>query len=272
MRSRADIGCRTAASVVTLLVGCVQVAAEGTTSDDGDAGALFGLDVDAGPTRPATGEPLPLPDCGGALAGGPAAAWDGGATLADGGVAGGTSGAGGGASGGGGGHRPVRFGDVVISELMVDPAAVADTQGEWIEVHNPTDAAFDLQGCVIDDGGSALRAIADPFALAPGGFKAIARSASAGFATSATMPMSLGNTGDSVAISCDGVEIDRVVYGPGFPLATGKSMALDSGALDAMSNDAPGVWCLAAQPYGVDFGTPGKPNPDCFEADADGGV
>lgn len=270
MRSRADIGCRIVAIVAIACAGCIQVAADGTATEEGDAGAPFGLDVDAGPSRPATAEPLPLPDCGGALGGGAGPAWDGGSASGDGGVVAG--GSGGGAIGGGGGHRPARFGDIVISELMVDPVAVADTQGEWIELHNPTDEAFDLQGCVVDDGGSALRGIADPFALAPGGFKAIARSASAGFATSATMPMSLGNTGDSVAISCDGVEIDRVVYGPGFPLAAGKSMALDPLSQDAMSNDAPGAWCLAAQPYGVDFGTPGKPNPDCFATDADGGV
>lgn len=255
---------------MVVLSGCIQVGTEDIASRESDGGVPDGLAVDAGPARPPTGEPLPLPDCGGALGGGGVLAPDGGFGTIDGAVVGGDIGAAG--AGAGSGHRPARLGDVVISELMVDPAAVADTQGEWIELHNPTGDMFDLQGCVIDDGGSALRAIADPFALAPGGFKAIARSASAGFATSATMPMSLGNTGDSVAISCDGVEIDRVVYGPGFPLASGKSMALDPGAMDALDNDGPGVWCLAAQPYGVDFGTPGKPNPDCFEADADGGV
>jgi hypothetical protein len=252
-------------SAVTALSGCIQVASK-EGAPEVDAGAL-GFEGDGGPGRPPTGEALPLPTCGDlpGTTGGP----DGGWALVDGAVV-----AGGGAGEGAetAGRRPARLGEVVISELMVDPAGVADTQGEWIELHNPTGETFDLQGCVVDDGGGALRALADPFALAPGGFKAIARSASAGFPTTVTMAMSLGNTGDSVAVSCDGVEIDRVTYAPGFPLAAGRSMALDSGALDAMSNDAPGAWCLAAAPYGVDFGTPGKPNPSCFDADIDGGT
>lgn len=243
---------------------CLRVETEADGPGEGDSG-VGGIGVDAGASRPPTGEGWPLPDCGGAISDHGPGALDAGAGPVGGGPAAGPG-------GGTGGQRPVEFGQVVISELMVDPAAVSDTQGEWIELHNPTGTAWELQGCLIDDGGSTARAIADSFALAPGGYKAIARAASAGFPPAATMPMSLGNTGDAVAVSCDGVEIDRVVYGPGFPLAPGKSMALDSAALDGISNDAPGSWCLGTQSYGFDLGTPGKPNPDCFVVDEDAGI
>ena len=39
-------------------------------------------------------------------------------------------------------------GDVVITEIMNDPLALADYKGEWFELHNTTPSPIDLQGMV----------------------------------------------------------------------------------------------------------------------------
>jgi hypothetical protein len=111
--------------------------------------------------------------------------------------------------------------------------------------------------------------------LAPGQYAVFARSAdpdlNGGLAPVETFDFGLNNSGDSVVLVCDGVEIDRVHYddGPDFPDAAGRSLSLDPGALDA--NDQGASWCLGATPYfrdpvGADrdnLGTPGAPNPPC---------
>lgn len=254
--------------VVASLAGCLELAA-GTSSGGPDAGPALANELGSAGTRPPDRAPIELPDCGSfgwdsgaALGGDPlaAAADAGGAFLpgADGGsIAPGASAA----------RGP---GAVVLSEVMSDPNLLSDTQGEWIELHNPTDRVVDLQGCLIDDGGTA-RLVAEPLPLAPGGHVTIARAASPGFVPDLVMPMSLGNDGDVLVILCDGVEIDRVVYGPGFPLGAGASMSLDPGSSDAASNDAAGAWCFAETSYAFGLGTPGSPNPPCPD-EGDGGV
>ena len=48
-------------------------------------------------------------------------------------------------------------GDLVITELMIDPAATTDLRGEWIEILNTTDERIDLKGMVVtDDSGSSF--------------------------------------------------------------------------------------------------------------------
>ena len=40
---------------------------------------------------------------------------------------------------------------IVISEIMVNPAAVSDSYGEWFEITNTSDSIIDIQGWVIKD-------------------------------------------------------------------------------------------------------------------------
>jgi hypothetical protein len=165
--------------------------------------------------------------------------------------------------------RPSTAGQIVITEIMSNPGMVTDTAGEWVELYNPSpDAVLDLAGCALDDGGKTPHAISAALVLGPGAFATIARSTSAGFTADAVLPISLSNDADVVALICDGKEIDRVAYGPGFPLASGISMSLDPAANDAAANDSASVWCLARLSYGSDLGTPGAPNPDCDSGDA----
>jgi hypothetical protein len=164
--------------------------------------------------------------------------------------------------------RPSAIGEIVITEIMSNPSAVPDTEGEWVELYNPSSKALDLAGCGLDDGGKTPHAISAALVLEPAAFATIARSASAGFAADLLLPISLSNDADVVALICDGKQIDRVAYGPGFPLGPGASMSLDPQMSDASANDSASAWCLAKLSYGSDLGTPGAPNPDCDSSDA----
>lgn len=44
------------------------------------------------------------------------------------------------------------YGDVLITEIMADPNAVSDADGEWLELYNNTDQAIDIAGWVLKDG------------------------------------------------------------------------------------------------------------------------
>jgi hypothetical protein len=221
---------------------------------------------DAGAHRPPTAEGPPAPGCG--EASGTAGAGSAGLSLApgDGGLA---SPVGPSASPAASAtSRPVRApSEIVITELMPNPELVRDDQGEWIELYNPsTSAALDLGGCAIDDGG-ASKVLAEALVLAPGGYATLARSQAAGFSPTRTLSFSLANEADSIALLCEGVIIDRVVYGAGYPLAPGISMALDAAALDAASNDDPAAWCLSPRSTYAEQGTPGAPNGSCHGDD-----
>jgi hypothetical protein len=162
-----------------------------------------------------------------------------------------------------------RAGQLVVSELMSNPAALRDDDGEWIELYNPSaEQAVALDGCALDDG-AAMRPLMDGLRVPALGFVVFARSAQVGFVPAQLVAVSFANSADSVALICAGTVIDRVSYGAGFPLVAGASMSLDAGALDASANDAADAWCAARTPDAIgELGTPGAANPPCDEDDA----
>jgi hypothetical protein len=160
---------------------------------------------------------------------------------------------------------PGEAGALVISELMVDPNAVSDAEGEWFELYNPGGVPLDLAGCEIADGGAQRHAISTHTIIEPRDFAAIARSARPGFEPDAVATFSLKNGADVLEIICSGVLVDRVAYDKtsGFPIAAGSAMSLDARHLRADANDEGGAWCFATQAYASDLGSPGRANLEC---------
>lgn len=274
---------------VQVWTGCVAV------PDGGDEPALFDASVeselvlDGGSIRPPVGEPYRGPQC----ATNPPAG-DAGYQVPRGGSGGGSmnepgdgdgdpaGGAGVGGSGGGdpeqpmtdagamampGMPRPERAGDVLITEIMFDPKGRPDTDGEWIELWNAGSEALSLEGCALDDGASTPRKL-DPFVIEADGYATLGRGPEAGFAPDVVVALALTNSSDTVALLCDGVEIDRVSYDGTFPLRAGASLSLDPAFATALEDDDPASWCLGTFDYGGDLGTPGTANPSCAAADA----
>lgn len=166
---------------------------------------------------------------------------------------------------------------IVITEIMKDPAAVADTRGEWIEVYNALPWRVNLEGCVLSDDGGAQHVINNGGAglrFLPGRYLVLGNNADP--ATNGGVHVdyvfgsfSLGNLADQVILSrADGVVLDRVDYDDGvtFPDVSGKSLSLKNSARDAVSNDSGANWCPASSPISAtnaDAGTPGADNDAC---------
>ncbi|MEZ4435269.1 MAG: thrombospondin type 3 repeat-containing protein [bacterium] len=171
--------------------------------------------------------------------------------------------------------RPPRPGDVVITEILYDPAAVDDAAGEYIELHNPGRGLIELRGLTIRDRSGAGATVAGSLHLPPGGYLIAARSAQPLFNGGLQVDIvlgdaiSLGNTTDRL----------RLVYGPrdtlidelgydedrGWPAASGASIQL--GREFDPSDPARALaerWCASTERFGQgDLGTPRAPNTRC---------
>ena len=163
-------------------------------------------------------------------------------------------------------------GDIVINEIMQNPAAVNDDAGEWFELYNRTAVPIDLNGWMIIDKDTDTLMIDNggPLFVDGGGYLVFGVNndlmSNGGVMLDYTYDindLALGNGADElIVVASDGLEIDRVEWdgGPTFPDPTGASMSLFTPTFD--NNDGTN-WCEAATPYGDgDFGTPGAAN-DC---------
>lgn len=164
---------------------------------------------------------------------------------------------------------PENPGDLAITEIMSNPSAVPDTEGEWFEIYNPTSTTFDLQGLVIQDDGADSFQITGPVIIPANSF--IVLGINTDISTNGGAPVdfqysnfNLGNSGDEIEILNGVVSIDKVAYPNSVPFSgSGVAAELSSNHFDATLNDDPSNWCQAITPYGDgDLGTPGAIN-DC---------
>ena len=166
-------------------------------------------------------------------------------------------------------------GDLVITEMLIDPVAVEDTKGEYIEVYNSTSVPITLDGVIIvNKTNKHTISPASPLVVPAKGYVVLGINADT--ATNggvkvdyAWKSIALGNSGSDIALMAGDVEVDKVTYpgsgSGGWPkYKNGASIQLTSSALDATSNDDPKNWCEStAAVTGGDKGTPGKANAAC---------
>ncbi|MCB9730231.1 MAG: lamin tail domain-containing protein [Deltaproteobacteria bacterium] len=167
-------------------------------------------------------------------------------------------------------------GDLVIDEILKNPSAVGDTNGEWFEVANVSGTALDLAGCVLSSNNDLDHTIPKSPALTvpAAGFLVFGASANASVNGGVSVDhawsgIALGNGADSLTIRCDNVVVDTVAWDDGgsFPDPEGAAMQLDPGSLDPAANDDGAHWCVATPTFGTgDKGTPGQPNPACGDS------
>ncbi len=168
-----------------------------------------------------------------------------------------------------GSSRPVVLpseGQLVISEVMANPKAVADTAGEWFEVR--ANADVDLNGLVLYSGTSkSTVSSTDCVHLANSGYAVFSKNADAGvnggiLSVASTFGFSLGNSGGSLSVNLpDAGVIDALTYSTAID---GTAWQLDPTKLTAADNDDPNNLCRATMMYGAgDLGTPGAANTTC---------
>lgn len=161
--------------------------------------------------------------------------------------------------------NPPSTGKLVITELMMNPAAVADDDGEWLELYNAGTTTVDLGGWTVRSGKAGMADMLSSYQLAPGKYVLVGNNtnkATNGGATvvSAWNSFGLGNSSGTVQLyDKQGALIDEVVYGSGWPMPTGASISLKSPGLD---NSLPASWCTEKTAWSGsagDKGTPGAP-------------
>ena len=161
-------------------------------------------------------------------------------------------------------------GDVIINEVMQDPASVGDSQGEWFELYNSTGHAIDIDGWIIRDDAANLHAInhGGPLIIAAKGYLVLGNNAdqltNGGYRCDYEYSgFTLSNSDDEIVLEQEGTEIDRINYdgGPIWPDPTGASMAWLG---PPGENNDGGRWVIeGVVNYGDgDWGTPGMKNTD----------
>ena len=150
--------------------------------------------------------------------------------------------------------------NLFITEIMANPGAVSDTQGEWFELYNPTLDSIDLSGIVLSDDGANSHTISNsgPLLINPGDYFVMARNGdttlNGGFSADYVYSnFSLGNSSDQIVFSDFSGELLRLDYGSGF-VAAGQSTELLGLPMTATSYGLTD----GAHVYGLgDIGTPG---------------
>ena len=152
-----------------------------------------------------------------------------------------------------GAPEPDRPSGLRFTELMINPEAFPDSEGEYIEVWNAGDAPVALSRLSLwDEAGNGGDVDADGI-LAPGAVAVLSRNNVAawpwdGAPLDGLYPaaLSLNNGGDAVTLEVDGVEVDRKSW----------SSAPRGASLERVGAG----WGPATAPLGdsTDFGTPGR--------------
>lgn len=160
-------------------------------------------------------------------------------------------------------------GDIVINEIMQNPSAVSDTNGEWFELFNTTSSSIDINDWTIEDNDVDSHVINNggPLNVPAWGFLVLGINADSTtnggvFVDYEYERVLLSNSIDELVLrDASDTEIDRVEWDNGatFPDPNGSSMALINPSLD---NNMGANWQVAAMiPFGDgDYGTPGSAN------------
>lgn len=176
--------------------------------------------------------------------------------------------------------RAPRKGELVIHELMIDPSAVLDADGEWVELYNDTNDVLDLAYHRLADNNkddSVIKSVyPGSLEVKPGDYLVICANDDYfdnggadchGSITYETWGggFAMSNMGDEVVLlSPSGMEIDSVSYGTNFAIA-GVAMGLADDAISTSENDSEHNWCdQVSMMKSGDEGTPNRDNNLCF--------
>ncbi|HEX8276320.1 MAG TPA: DNA/RNA non-specific endonuclease [Longimicrobiaceae bacterium] len=151
---------------------------------------------------------------------------------------------------------------IVVSEVLADPGAVADDDGEWIELFNAGDAPADLRGWRLASRADPGHVVARSLIVRPGAAVVLARSTvksrnggvRADYAYGSDL--SLANASDWIALrNARGATVDSVAWSS--PPRRGASWALRT--LRARAQAGGPAWTVSTAKFGRgDRGTPGR--------------
>lgn len=181
---------------------------------------------------------------------------------------------------------------LVISEVMANPASVADNIGEWFEVYNAGRTDIDLAGWAIRSNSGQSHTIAPSattcgavgctVVVPRGGYVVLSNNRNSATnggvpvdyqypdgTTTTTINLANGNAAEYIAMASPaGVEVDRVTFGSTSVVQSGISNCLSDVTADNSAMNTP-VWQLATSQWSTsagDRGSPGAANAGCGSA------
>ncbi len=168
----------------------------------------------------------------------------------------------------------ISYGEILITEVMANPSALSDTEGEWFEIYNNSDHIINLLNLIVGRDDANIHTITDNIELAPAAYFVLSRTDLATNAVNEYIfgsDITLSNTGAVLSIYNEGSEAEpgsvifALDYGAaGFPEGTGASISLDPGLLNQVNALLGSSWCISTSAYITgDLGTPGAVNDIC---------
>ena len=116
--------------------------------------------------------------------------------------------------------------ELLITEVMVNPASLPDSRGEWFEIYNPTNEVINLFGTTLRDDGSNSHSFDSDLLVLPEQYLTLARSDMPGFIPDYVYTnFTLSNRVDEIIFSNGMLDLLRLDYGSGFGIA-GQSREL----------------------------------------------
>jgi len=159
-------------------------------------------------------------------------------------------------------------GDLVISEVMLEPVASYDRYGEFVEVVNVSPRTLDLTAWEVGDDDASV-SVGEGLVVEPGGRLLLCADDDPALNGDLACDMSWSGVLDltdldQVVLSQDDLVVDEVSWTPVWDLEPGASMQVDPSRESADDNDRGSAWCPATtQMSSGDFGTPGAANDPC---------
>ncbi len=159
-------------------------------------------------------------------------------------------------------------GELFITEIMRDPSAVLDENGEYFEVYNASSTDINLCGWTLRDAGTDTTTVSGDVYVGAGEYAVLTRNASSSANGGIASDYGYGNSlqmgngaDDEIILAVAGVTVDEVYYLSSFFGGSGYSAELRSTSFSATGNNSASGWCTATTTYGSgDRGTPGLPN------------
>ena len=169
-------------------------------------------------------------------------------------------------------------GDVFPTEILMDPDATSDADGQWIELYNSSDWDVNVLGWIFENATGEGIQVASNAVVPAGGYLVLAANpdtdanggVSAGYGYGyANLP--LGTSSDELSAWAAGVVMFSIDYGDDWPIYAGRSVQLNPADLEVGNLEVPELWCYAMEAWdGGDRGTPGEANEACSSLDQDG--
>lgn len=165
-------------------------------------------------------------------------------------------------------------GDLLVTEIMPNPAFCGDNDCEWIEIKNQSGGSVNLEGLILSDASGAVGTVKltdSASALADGAHIVLGTGNATGWGYADFTPEGFygsvpawNNDGDIVIVS-NNTGVLFTSPGTGSSTDAGVSWQLDGSISDATAASDASAWCPSTDEIGTsgDYGTPGASNNSC---------